>query len=425
MAYMDILKEIDIEIAKLIKNEMIREEEKIVLIASENYSSPAVLQAMGSVLTNKYGEGYPKKRYYGGCEYIDEVEQIAIDRAKELFGAKFVNVQPHSGSSANMAVYFSILEPGDRVLGLRLEHGGHLTHGAKVSFSGKFFKSFHYELDDNGFLNYDKIRKIAKEVKPKLIITGYSSYSREIDFKKFREIADEVGAYLMADIAHIAGLIAAGVHPTPVGIADFVTATTHKTLRGPRGGIVISKTEELAKKIDKTIFPGIQGGPLFHVIAAKAVAFKEAMKEEFKQDQIQTVKNSKALCEEFKKLGYSIVSDGTDNHLFVVDLRCKNIDGKKAQDALDKAGITLNRNAIPNDPLPPTITSGIRIGTPIVTTRGMKEKEMGEIAYFINKVLSNIDNENIINEVRKEVKDFCSNYPFYKDLIEQCDFDNE
>ena len=422
MAYLDILKDRDIDIARLIKQEMIREEKKIVLIASENYSSPAVLEAMGSVLTNKYGEGYPKKRYYGGCEYIDEVEQIAIDRAKELFGAKYVNVQPHSGSSANMAVYFSVLEPGDRVLGLRLEHGGHLTHGAKVSFSGKFFQSFFYELDNNGFLNYDKIEEIAKKVKPKLIITGYSSYSREIDFKKFREIADNVGAYLMADIAHIAGLVAAGVHQSPVGIADFVTATTHKTLRGPRGGIIISKTEELAKKIDKTIFPGIQGGPLFHVIAAKAVAFKEAMQEQFKLDQIQTVKNSKALCDEFKRLGYKIVSDGTDNHLFVVDLRSKNLDGKKAQEVLDKAGITLNRNAIPNDPLPPTITSGIRIGTPIVTTRGMKEKDMKDIAYFIDKVLSDIDNENTINRVRKEVEDFCSKFPFYKDLIEQCRF---
>ncbi len=422
MGYLDILKENDIEIAKLIKQEMIREESKIVLIASENYSSPAVLEAMGSVLTNKYGEGYPKKRYYGGCEYIDEVEQLAIDRAKELFGANFVNVQPHSGSSANMAVYFSILQPGNRVLGLKLEHGGHLTHGAKVSFSGKFFESFHYELNENGFLDYNKIREIALQIKPKLIITGYSSYSREIDFKKFREIADEVGAYLMADIAHIAGLVVAGEHQSPVGIADFVTGTTHKTLRGPRGGIIITKDENLAKKIDKTIFPGIQGGPLFHVIAAKAVAFKEAMTEKFKNDQAQTVKNSKALCDEFKKLGYKIVSDGTDNHLFVVDLRDKDINGKQAQESLDRAGITLNRNAIPFDPLPPNITSGIRIGTPIVTTRGMKENDMKQIALFIDEVLKNHDSEQVIKNVREKVKKFCENFPFYKNFIEQCNF---
>jgi len=422
LGYLDVLMKDDIEIAKLIKDEMIREESKIVLIASENYSSFAVLEAMGSVLTNKYGEGYPKKRYYGGCEYIDEVEQLAIDRGKKLFNAEFINVQPHSGSSANMAVYFSVLEPGDNVLGLKLEHGGHLTHGAKVSFSGKFFNSYSYELDENGCLDYDKILDIAKEVKPKLIITGYSSYSRKIDFNKFREIADEVGAYLMADIAHIAGLVAAGIHPSPVGIADFVTGTTHKTLRGPRGGFIISKTEELAKKIDKTIFPGIQGGPLFHVIAAKAVAFKEAMTEKFKNDQAQTVKNSKALCEEFKELGYKIVSDGTENHLFVVDLRGTNINGKQAQYALDDSGITLNRNAIPNDPLPPNITSGIRIGTPIVTTRGMKEKDMKTIANYIDRILKNIDNRKVYMETKEEVKEFCSKFPFYKELIEKCNF---
>ncbi len=422
MGYLEILKQTDIEIAKLIKNEMVREEEKIVLIASENYSSFAVLEALGSVLTNKYGEGYPRKRYYGGCEYIDEIEQIAIDRAKKLFGAKFVNVQPHSGSSANMAVYFSILKPGDKVLGLNLAHGGHLTHGAKVSFSGKFFESHFYELNENGFLDYDKIRDIAKKVRPKLIICGYSSYSRIIDFKKFREIADEVGAYLMADIAHIAGLVVAGVHPSPVGIAHFVTATTHKTLRGPRGGIIMTDDEELAKKIDKTIFPGIQGGPLFHVIAAKAVAFKEAMSEKFKNDQIQTVKNSKALCEEMKKFGYKIVSDGTDNHLFVVDLRNKKLTGREVQFALDKAGITLNRNAIPFDPLPPNITSGIRIGTPIVTTRGMKEKHMKNIAEFINRAIENRNNENSLEKIRVEVKEFCENFPFYKNLISSCNF---
>ncbi len=422
MGYLDILKESDLEIAQLIKKEMIREESKIVLIASENYTSPAVLEAMGSVLTNKYGEGYPRKRYYGGCEYIDEIEQIAIERAKKLFGAKFVNVQPHSGSSANMAVFFSVLNPGDKVLGLKLEHGGHLTHGAKVSFSGKIFESHFYELNEEGLLDYDKIRDIAKKIKPKLIICGYSSYSRLIDFKKFREIADEVNAYLMADIAHIAGLVVAGVHPSPVGIADFVTATTHKTLRGPRGGIVMTDDEDLAKKIDKTIFPGIQGGPLFHVIAAKAVAFKEAMSEKFKNDQLQTVKNSKALCEEMKNLGYKVVSDGTDNHLFVVDLRNKDINGKEAQFALDNAGITLNRNAIPFDPLPPTITSGIRIGTPIVTTRGMKEKDMKIVAQFIDEVITNFNNDEVIKKVRGKVRDFCSNFPYYKDLIDQCNF---
>jgi len=407
------LKQQDPEIYNAIKNEEERELSKIVLIASENYVSEAVLEAQGSVFTNKYAEGYPNRRYYGGCEYADAVETLAIERAKQLFGAEHVNVQPHSGSSANMAVYFSVLQPGDTILGMALPHGGHLTHGAGVSFSGTLYKSFSYGVDKKTeLLDYDEVERLALEHKPKMIICGYSAYSRVLDFARFRAIADKVGAYLMADVAHIAGLIAAGVHPSPVPYADFVTTTTHKTLRGPRGGMIMCK-EKFGKAVDKTIFPGIQGGPLVHVIAAKAVSFKEALMPEFKDYQRQVVKNAKALAQRLTEDGLRIVSGTTENHLMLVDLTPKNITGRDAETALDAAGITCNKNSIPYDQKPPVTTSGIRLGTPIVTTRGMREPEMKIIGDLICEVLANGKSPEKLAEIKERTKVFCARFPMF------------
>lgn len=409
------LKDTDPEVYEAILKEEQREEENILLIASENYASEAVMEAQGSVFTNKYAEGYPGRRYYGGCEYADLVESLAIERAKALFGAEHVNVQPHSGTQANMAVYFAVLKPGDTVLGMSLSHGGHLSHGAPVNFSGLYYNAVTYGVNEEGYIDYDQVRDLAKKHRPKLILTGASAYSRIIDFKAFAEIAREVGAYLLADIAHIAGLVAAGLHPSPVPYADFVTSTTHKTLRGPRGGIIMCK-KEFAKIIDKMIFPGIQGGPLVHVIAAKAVAFKEALTEEFRRYQKQVVNNAKKLCESLLERGYRIISGGTDNHLMLVDLRSKNITGKEAEETLESAGITVNKNSIPFDEKPPTITSGIRLGTPCVTTRGMKEPEMEEIAEMIDDVISNPSSESIIQRVKEKVRGLCERFPIYRRL---------
>jgi glycine hydroxymethyltransferase len=407
------LKITDPEIYEAIINETKREQQKILLIASENYVSKAILEAQGSIFTNKYAEGYPDKRYYGGCEYADIVEQLAIDRAKRLFGAEHVNVQPHSGSQANMAVYFAFLKPGDTILGMNLAHGGHLSHGASVNFTGMLYKTVFYGVSrDKGYIDMDEVRDLARKYRPKMIITGASAYSRKIDFKAFSEIAKEVGAYLLADIAHIAGLIAAGEHPSPVPYADFVTSTTHKTLRGPRGGIIICKSE-YAKAIDKMIFPGIQGGPLVHVIAAKAVAFKEALTQEFKDYQRRVVLNAKRLASELMVRGFNIISGGTDNHLMLVDLRNLNITGKDAEESLDKAGITVNKNSIPYDDKPPAVTSGIRLGTPTVTTRGMNEEEMVEIADIISMVIRNYKDDSKILEMNKRVLDLCKRYPIY------------
>ncbi len=413
------LKGFDPEVYKAIVDETRREEDKIVLIASENYASEAVMEAQGCVMTNKYAEGYPGRRYYGGCEYVDVVENLAIERAKKIFGAEHVNVQPISGSAANMGVYFAMLKPGDTILGMNLAHGGHLTHGASVSFSGKIFKAVFYGVSkDTGLIDYDEVERIAKEHSPKMIIAGASAYSRILDFERFREIADEIGAYLMVDMAHIAGLVAAGVHPSPVPYADFVTTTTHKTLRGPRGGMILCR-EEFAKEIDKIIFPGIQGGPLMHVIAAKAVAFKEALTPEFRKYQEQVAKNARALAQGMLDRGFRIVSGGTDNHLMLVDLTSKGITGKEAEEALDKAGITVNKNGIPFDHRPPQVTSGIRLGTAIVSTRGMKEAEMHEIANLIDRVLSNPTDDMNLFSVKPDVKALCERYPFYSDLLER------
>ncbi len=414
---MDDLKKSDPDVYNAVVNEIKREQDKIVLIASENYASKAVLEAQGSVFTNKYAEGYPGKRYYGGCEYADIVENLAIERAKELFGAEHVNVQPHSGTQANMAVYLSILKPGDRMLGLSLSHGGHLSHGFSVNFSGIIYKASKYGVQrETGLIDYDEVRKIAKESKPKILLAGASAYSRVIDFKALSEIAKEVGAYFMADIAHIAGLIATGNHPSPVPYADFVTTTTHKTLKGPRGGMVMCKAEH-AKALDKMVFPGMQGGPLMHVIAAKAVAFKEALTNEFKDYQLQVIKNAKELSEELIKKGLNVISGGTDTHLMLIDLSNKNITGKVAESALDMAGITVNKNAIPFDEKPATVTSGIRLGTPIVTNRKMKEPEMVVIADLIVKVLENPENSEVIKQVRDKVKSLCKKYPVYEDIL--------
>ncbi|HZK40894.1 MAG TPA: serine hydroxymethyltransferase [Atribacterota bacterium] len=404
------LKKVDPEIFEAIKNEENRQKYTIELIASENFVSPEVLEAQGSVLTNKYAEGYPGKKYYGGCKYIDIIENLAIERAKKIFKAEHANVQPHSGSQANMAVYFSVLEVGDTILAMNLSHGGHLTHGSPVNFSGRFFNIIPYGVKkDTGRIDYDNLRDLAIKNKPKLIIAGASAYPREIDFSAFRSIADEVGAYLMADIAHIAGLIIAGLHQSAVPYCHFVTTTTHKTLRGPRGGLILCK-EEYAKAIDKTIFPGIQGGPLMHVIAAKAVSFKQAMTPEFIEYQKQIIKNAKTLANKLIGLGYNLVSGGTDNHLMLVDLRNKGITGKQAEKALEEAGITVNKNMVPFDPQKPWVASGIRIGTPAVTTRGMKEKDMGVIAEFINRVLNDTENQKIKDEVKKEVENFCKKF---------------
>ena len=411
MYNIDEVLKIDPEVAKAINDEVGRQRNKIELIASENFVSNAVMQAMGTPLTNKYAEGYPAKRYYGGCEFVDEVEKLAIDRAKKIFGAEHANVQPHSGAQANMAVFFAVLEPGDTVLGMNLAHGGHLSHGSPVNISGKYYKIVPYGVrNDNFRIDYEELRKLAKENNPKLIVAGASAYPRELDFKAFREIADEVGAYLMVDMAHIAGLIAAGLHPNPVPHAHFVTTTTHKTLRGPRGGMILCK-EEYAKMIDKAVFPGLQGGPLMHVIAAKAVSFKEAMTDEFKAYQTQVVKNAKVLAESLMNKGLNIVSGGTDNHLMLVDLRNINVTGKEAQFMLDEVFITVNKNGIPFDTQSPFITSGIRIGTPAVTSRGMKEDDMKEIAELIHMTLT--DFENSKEKVIARVNTLCSKYPLY------------
>ena len=406
------VKKVDEEVYNEIQNELQRQRNKIELIASENFASNAVMEAMGSYLTNKYAEGYPGARYYGGCEYVDVVENLARDRAKKLFGAEHVNVQPHSGAQANMAVYNAILQPGDTVLGLSLAHGGHLTHGSKVNSSGKLYNFIPYGVkEETGTIDYEEVEKLALEHKPKLIVTGASAYARVIDFKRFREIADKVGALLMVDMAHIAGLVAAGLHPNPVEYADFVTTTTHKTLRGPRGGMILCK-EEYAKAIDKAVFPGTQGGPLMHVIAAKAVCFKEALEPEFKTYQEQIVKNAHALAENLKKYGFKLVSDGTDNHLILIDLRNKHITGKELEERLDEVGITVNKNAIPFDPEKPSIASVIRIGTPAVTTRGFKEGEMEKIANLINETVENFDTKK--EWIKQEVENICKNFPLYE-----------
>ncbi|TAN41884.1 MAG: serine hydroxymethyltransferase [Nitrospirae bacterium] len=396
-----------------IRNERNREHEKILLIASENYVSAAVLEAQGSVLTNKYAEGYPGRRYYGGCEYADVVETVAIERAKALFGAEHVNVQPHSGSQANMAVYFSMLKPGDRILGMNLSHGGHLTHGASVNFSGMLYKNLPYGVNKDGYLDYDNVRKLAQEHRPQMIVVGASAYSRTIDFKAFADIAHEVGAYLMADIAHISGLVAAGLHPSPVPHADFVTTTTHKTLRGPRGGMIMCRGD-YGKAIDKMIFPGIQGGPLVHTVAAKAVAFKEAMTEDFRRYQKNVVENASALAGRLMTHGFRIISGGTDNHLMLVDLTSKGITGKEAEEALDKAGITVNKNAIPYDERPPAVTSGIRLGTPCVTTRGMGADDMIVIGDLIASVIAGSTDQAVIGACAEKVRTLCDRFPIYR-----------
>ena len=389
----DEIRTTDPEIADVIKAEMERQDSHIELIASENWVSKAVMAAMGSPLTNKYAEGYPGKRYYGGCQCVDVAEDLARERAKELFGCEYVNVQPHSGAQANMAVFFAILQPGDTYMGMNLDHGGHLTHGSPVNMSGKYFHVVPYGVNDEGVIDYDKVLEIAKECKPKMIVAGASAYARTIDFKRFREIADEVGAYLMVDMAHIAGLVAAGLHPSPIPYAHVTTTTTHKTLRGPRGGMILSSNEMNEKfNFNKAVFPGIQGGPLMHVIAAKAVCFKEALQPEFREYQKQVVKNAKALCEGLKKRGVKIVSGDTDNHLMLVDLTEKNVSGKELEKRLDDAHITCNKNTIPNDPRSPFVTSGVRLGTPAVTTRGMNEEDMDKIAEIIAMVIESEDN---------------------------------
>jgi len=405
------LKKQDKQVYETIEKELQRQRNKIELIASENVVSDSVMEAMGSYMTNKYAEGYPMHRYYGGCECVDIVEDIARDRLKEIFGAEYANVQPHSGAQANMAVYFAILEPGDTVLGMNLSHGGHLSHGSKVNFSGKLYNFIPYGVDEKtGKIDYDEVERLAIENKPKLILAGASAYPREIDFKRFREIADKTGSLFMVDMAHIAGLVAAGLHQNPVEYADFVTSTTHKTLRGPRGGIILCK-EEYGKAIDKSVFPGIQGGPLMHVIASKAVCFGEALKPEFKEYQAQVIKNAKVLAEELVKLGFNLVSGGTDNHLILVDLRNKGITGKELEERLDEVGITLNKNSVPFDTEKPTITSGVRIGTPAVTTRGFKEKEMVTIAKLINMTVENYEDKK--EEIKQEVATLCEKYPLY------------
>ena len=402
----------DPEIADAIKLETGRQNDHIELIASENFASQAVMEAMGSHLTNKYAEGYPSKRYYGGCEIVDEVEEVARNRAKELFGAEHVNVQPHSGSQANMAVYFTILEPGDTVLGMDLSHGGHLTHGSPVNFSGKLFNFVSYGVDsETERINYDNVRELALKHKPKLIVAGASAYSRVIDFEKIKEICDEVGAYFMVDMAHIAGLVAAGEHPSPVPYADFVTSTTHKTLRGPRGGLILCK-EKYAKALDKNIFPGMQGGPLMHVIAAKAVCFKEALEPSFKNYMKNVVLNCKVLGEELVKYGFKLVSNGTDNHLILVDLTNKNITGKEAENLLDSIGITVNKNTVPNETRSPFVTSGVRIGTAAVTTRGFKEEDMKVVAEVIDEAIKNRDGD--LSKVKAKVEALCDKYPLYE-----------
>ena len=407
----------DADLWSAMQSETTRQEEHIELIASENYTSPRVMQAQGSALTNKYAEGYPNKRYYGGCEHVDVVEQLAIDRACELFGATYANVQPHSGSQANAAVYMALCKPGDTVLGMSLAHGGHLTHGATVSFSGRIYNAVQYGLNpETGEIDYEEVERLAEEHKPTMIVAGFSAYSRIVDWQRFRDIADKVGASLFVDMAHIAGLVAAGEYPSPIGIADVVTTTTHKTLGGPRGGLILSARadEDLQKKLNFAVFPESQGGPLMHVIAAKAVCFKEAMEDEWKAYQGQVVKNAQAMAETFMSRGINIVSNGTDDHLFLVDLIDKDITGKDADAALGKANITVNKNSVPNDPRSPFVTSGLRIGTPAVTRRGFKEAEVAELANWICDILDDINNEETIAAVKTKVTELCAKYPVYK-----------
>jgi glycine hydroxymethyltransferase len=412
------LKEVDPEVYEAIKGEVSREAFKLELIASENFVSKAVLETAGCVMTNKYAEGYPKKRYYGGCEFVDIAENLARARAKELFGCEHANVQPHSGSQANMGVYFAVLQPGDTIFGLNLSHGGHLTHGHPVNFSGKFFNVIQYGVSkETEVIDFEELRKLAKEHKPKMIIAGASAYPRIMEYEPFREICDEVGAYLMADIAHIAGLIIAGLHPSPVPVSDFVTTTTHKTLRGPRGGMIMCK-KKYAKDLDREVMPGIQGGPLMHIIAAKAVALKLAMEPSFKEYQKQIVKNAKAMAEALTEGGLELVSGGTDTHLILVKLFNKNLTGKVVEEALDQAGITVNKNTVPFDPEKPFVTSGIRIGTPALTTRGMREPEMRQIAKWIVQVIDNIGNEEVYKRVEGEVTELCKKFPLYEGLMD-------
>jgi glycine hydroxymethyltransferase len=407
--------EFDPELAKAIAGERQRQEDHVELIASENYTSPRVLEAQGSVLTNKYAEGYPGKRYYGGCEFVDIAESLAIDRAKRLFGADFANVQPHSGSQANAAVYLALLNPGDPILGMSLDHGGHLTHGAKVNFSGKLFKAAQYGIrSDTGEIDYDQVGRLAHEHRPKMIIAGFSAYSRVIDWERFRHIADSVGAYFVVDMAHVAGLVAAGLYPNPVPFADVATTTTHKTLRGPRGGLILARhNPEIQKKLNSMVFPGTQGGPLMHVIAAKAVAFKEALEPEFKAYGAQIIANARAMTRALQDRGYKIVSGGTDNHLFLLDLVDKDITGKDADAALGRAHITVNKNAVPNDPRPPMVTSGLRIGTPAATTRGFRENEAKQLSHWIADVLDHRGDEATVERVRGEVEALCRRFPVY------------
>lgn len=410
------IKQVDPELYESMLKELERQQHNIELIASENIVSEAVLAAAGTFLTNKYAEGYPSKRYYGGCEYVDIAEQLAIERAKELFGVKYANVQPHSGSNANFAAYYALLNSGDTILGMTLAEGGHLTHGAKVNLSGKLFNCVGYGINpQTETIDYDEVREIALKCKPKLIVAGASAYPRFIDYKKFREIADEVGAYLMADIAHVAGMVATGLHPSPVGYAHVITSTTHKTLRGPRGGLILCDDEEIAKKINKAIFPGSQGGPLMHIIAAKAVAFKEALSPDFKTYQEQILKNAKAMAERLMKRGLRLVSGGTDNHMMLVNLVGSGVNGKQLETWLDEAHITVNKNSVPNEPLSPMITSGIRVGTPAVTTRGMKEDDMIEIADMIADIVQN--GEGAIENVKARAIALCDKYPIYKDAV--------
>jgi glycine hydroxymethyltransferase len=409
------IEEFDPELAAAIAGERKRQEDHVELIASENYTSPRVLEAQGSVLTNKYAEGYPGKRYYGGCEYVDIAESLAIDRAKRLFGADFANVQPHSGSQANAAVYLALLNPGDPILGMSLDHGGHLTHGSKVNFSGKLFKAAQYGVkSDTGEIDYDQVARLAQEHRPKMIIAGFSAYSRVIDWARFRQIADSVGAYFVVDMAHVAGLVAAGLYPNPVPFADVATTTTHKTLRGPRGGLILARhNPEIQKKLNSMVFPGIQGGPLMHVIAAKAVAFQEALQPEFKTYCAQIIANARAMARGLQDRGYKIVSGGTDNHLFLLDLVDKDITGKEADAALGRAHMTVNKNAVPNDPRPPMVTSGLRIGTPAATTRGFQENEAKQLSRWIADVLDHRGDDATVERVRGEVEALCRRFPVY------------
>lgn len=410
------LADLDPEIWRAIQAEEQRQEDHLELIASENYTSPQVIAAQGTVLTNKYAEGYPGKRYYGGCEYVDIVEQLAVERVKKLFGADYANVQPHSGSQANAAVYMALLEPGDTILGMSLAHGGHLTHGSKVNFSGKIYHAVQYGLNpETGEIDYDQVAQLAQQHKPKAIMSGFSAYSRIVDWQRFRQIADSVGAYLFADIAHVAGLVAVGLYSSPVPIADVVTSTTHKTLRGPRGGLILAKANpEIEKKLNSMVFPGLQGGPLMHVIAAKAVAFKEALKPEFRAYQQQVINNAREMATVLQNRGYDIVSGGTDNHLFLMDLIDKNISGKDAEAALELANITVNKNMVPNDPRSPFVTSGLRIGTPAITTRGFKEREVQQVAGWMSDILDDVNNTNTPEKIKKNVLALCREFPVYR-----------